>query len=55
MDKAMAISLGRHGLQMLGGALIARGVVDPGGWDLIAGAITSIATAAWYVVGRAKK
>ncbi len=49
---AMWIGLARHALQLAGGALIARGVVDPGGWDLIAGAATSAATAGWYLYSR---
>lgn len=54
MDNAMMAGLGRHLLQIAGGALIARGVVDPGGWDLIAGAATSAATAGWYLWSRKK-
>lgn len=43
------VGLMRHALQIVGGVLIARGVVDPTGWDLIAGAATSAATAGWYL------
>ena len=39
----------RHVLQLAGGVLIARGAVDPTGWDLVAGAATSAATAGWYL------
>jgi len=48
----MAIGLLRHVLQLIGGVLIARGTVDPGGWDLVAGAATSAATAGWYLYSR---
>jgi hypothetical protein len=48
----VAIGLLRHVLQLLGGALIARGVVDGPGWDLVAGAATSAASAGWYLWGR---
>lgn len=45
----MVIGLLRHVLQILGGVLIARGVVDPTGWDMVAGTATSAATAGWYL------
>ena len=48
----VAIGLLRHALQLIGGVLIARGVVDGPGWDLVAGAATSVATAGWYLWGR---
>jgi hypothetical protein len=48
----VAIGLLRHVLQLLGGVLIARGVVDGPGWDLVAGAATSTAAAGWYLWGR---
>jgi hypothetical protein len=48
----VAIGLLRHALQLIGGVLIARGVVDGPGWDLVAGAATSAATAGWYLWGR---
>ena len=48
----VGIGLLRHALQLLGGVLIARGLVDSAGWDLVAGAATSAATAGWYLWGR---
>lgn len=48
----IAIGLLRHALQLVGGVLIARGVVDGPGWDLVAGAATSAAAAGWYLWGR---
>lgn len=48
----VAIGLLRHVLQLAGGVLIARGIVDGPGWDLVAGAATSAATAGWYLWGR---
>jgi len=48
----VAIGLLRHALQLIGGVLIARGVVDGPGWDLVAGAATSAATAGWYLWGK---
>lgn len=52
MDQVLAVGLLRHLLQVVGGILLARGVVDPGGWDLIAGAVTSAGTAGWYLWSR---
>ena len=43
------VGLLRHALQLAGGVLIARGVVDPTGWDLVAGTATRAATAGWYL------
>ena len=54
MDQALALGLLRHVLQVLGGAMIARGYVDSGGMELISGAVLSAATAAWYLAGRRK-
>lgn len=48
----VGIGLLRHALQLIGGVLIARGVVDGPGWDLVAGAATSAAAAGWYLWGR---
>ncbi len=48
----LVFGLLRHVLQLTGGVLIARGVVDPTGWDLVAGAATSTATAGWYLYSR---
>jgi hypothetical protein len=48
----LVLGLFRHALQLAGGVLIARGVVDPTGWDLIAGTATSAATAGWYLYSR---
>lgn len=45
----LLVGLLRHALQLAGGVLIARGVVDPTGWDLVAGTATSAATAGWYL------
>lgn len=52
MDRVLAVGLLRHFLQVTGGVLLARGVVDPAGWDLIAGAVTSVGTAGWYLWSR---
>ena len=48
----LVLGLLRHALQLVGGVLIARGVVDPTGWDLLAGTATSAATAGWYLYTR---
>jgi hypothetical protein len=48
----LVFGLLRHVLQLTGGVLIARGVVDPTGWDLVAGTATSAATAGWYLYTR---
>lgn len=48
----LTLGLLRHALQLAGGVLIARGVVDPTGWDLVVGAATSAATAGWYLWSR---
>ncbi|CAB4141868.1 hypothetical protein UFOVP421_3 [uncultured Caudovirales phage] len=46
------VGLLRHALQLAGGVLITRGVIDPTGWDLVAGTATSAATAGWYIWNR---
>lgn len=48
----LAIGLLRHVLQIAGGVLMARGIIDPTGWDLVAGTATSAATAGWYLWSR---
>ena len=48
----IVMGLLRHVLQLTGGVLIARGVIDPTGWDLVAGTATSAATAGWYLYSR---
>ena len=48
----LAIGLLRHVLQIAGGVLMARGIIDPTGWDLVAGTATSAATAGWYLYSR---
>jgi hypothetical protein len=46
------IGLLRHVLQIAGGVLMARGIIDPTGWDLVVGAATSAATAGSYLYSR---
>lgn len=54
MDQAIAMGLLRHVLQLAGGFLMARGVVDSGAMELITGGVVSLATAAWYLAARRK-
>jgi len=52
MDQAMMTALLRHLLQMLGGALVAQGVLDAAMLQTAVGAVVSLATVGWYLAAK---
>ena len=44
----------RHGLTTIGGAFVAKGYVDAGTWEAIAGGILALAGVAWSLAHKMK-
>lgn len=54
MDKEVFGALVRHLITGIGGVLIAKGVIDAGQVELIAGAVASLAMVTWSIVAKKK-
>jgi hypothetical protein len=52
MDSALFIGLIRHVLQLGGGYLVGKGVIDADGANTAVGALVSLSTVAWFAVDR---
>lgn len=52
LSREMGLAVLRQVLQLAGGALIARGTLDAGTWELLAGAVVSLATAGWMILAK---
>lgn len=55
MDKALAAGVARHAAQLVAGALLAYGVVDQTGVEVIVGAAVSLAALVSYLWSRRGK
>lgn len=55
LNKKRALGIVRHGLTILGGALVAQGRVDPGEWETLVGGVLAVAGTIWSILAPEKK